>query len=211
MLTPEEIEHTQFTVVRLTEAGYRQQEVDDFLERVEADYAKALSDAANMQAQLAAAQRNSTAATVQLAPVPPVEAPAPVVVNLPSNGPSLESIGLLLKTAEDAAAKIKGDAEAAALRVKVDAQNEAAGILSEVKAQAATLGAQAKSEGESLLAAAKAEADKLTTEATAKKHTIVGELESKRAELEAKLAELLGKHGNIISVLEEVLAAAKGK
>lgn len=219
MLTPEEIEQTQFTVVRLTEAGYRQQEVDDFLERVQHDYALALNDAAQMQTALEASRRgvreanlkssavaDSLAAAVTMT-LPPVPAASVVVSN---NGPSLESIGLLLTTAEDAVKKMRADAEAYAAKVREDANNEAAGIKAELTAKAQELNAAAKAEGARLLAEARTEADNVKSAATAQKHTIIGELESKRAELEAKVADLVGKHGSIVQVLEEVLNAAKG-
>lgn len=199
MLTPEQIEGMQFTVVRLTEAGYRQQEVDDFLEKVQVDYAQALRDAATFQAQRDAAARSASPTVVlpTMPSTPPdlvkVAAPAP-----PAEGPSLASIGLLLKAAEDAAAKIKADAETDARALVAEANASSRTMIQDIKAKSA-----------SLLAEAKAEAEKIVSDGHTQRHTIIGALEEKRTELEAKVSHLMGKHGGIVQVLEDVLKAAK--
>lgn len=221
-LRPEDIEHKTFTVVRV-EAGYRQQEVDDFLDEVHTAYAAMWADNANLE------QRNSVAAaaplatvnpaTVQLPVLPPV-APAPVQVE--PTGPSLATISLLLEQAEATAAKLVADAKIEAEHVKGSGYADAAQLKTDALAAAGQLKAdahagieklkadvtadiaQAKTEAESFVAKIKADAG---TEASAL-------LTSARAERDALVAHvdaLKVSKSSILSVLKEVVAKVEGK
>lgn len=238
MLTPEQIEQKQFTVVRLTESGYRQTEVDDFLDELHSAYSQVWADAGRMQAQLKAGI--STVAMPIALPIPAVavEAPASAAVEVVSHaavsdGPSLASIGLLLKTAEDAAAKIVQEAKDAAGKALVDAGAQADKLLADaraeanvVKGQAVSDVAQAKIEATTFVAQlrndaseeigklkvdAKDEIARLGAEAKDERAKIVAALEADKVKLLGHVGQLSSTRDTILATLKEVVAKVEGK
>lgn len=77
-LTPEDVRNKQFSTVRLRE-GYEMDEVDAFLDEVEAELTRLLRENDDLQARLAAAARQ---------PAPPAEAPPAVAVPAPEPVPA---------------------------------------------------------------------------------------------------------------------------
>src|SRR5947209_2230813 len=69
-LTPEDVHNKQFTTVRLRE-GYDEEEVDAFLDEVEAELTRLLRENEELRAKLAAATRAAAAAQQQ----PPMDRP----------------------------------------------------------------------------------------------------------------------------------------
>jgi len=148
MITPDEIANKQFTVARLGK-GYAQDEVDDFLDALQVDYTAALKQVQDAQQRLSVALRaQGEAATTQLPPMPALPSmPAPPA---PPGGPSVESIAMLLQTAQQTAeqiiAKANGDAAGivAAARVDADKMRGQAAIDSDKIKNDATAAAQAE-------------------------------------------------------------------
>ena len=100
-LTPEDVHNKQFTTVRLRE-GYDEEEVDAFLDEVEAELTRLLRENEELRAKLAAATRAAAAAQQQQpmdrmpmdrmparrepVPIPP-QLPAPMPVPVPQPQP----------------------------------------------------------------------------------------------------------------------------
>jgi DivIVA domain-containing protein len=123
MVTPADINQKQFSTTRLKE-GYVQEEVDDFLDAVEVDYAKALGDrdkwereAARLRAQLASA--GSEASTTVIPPVPAV---------LPSTPAG--SAEKILVAAQRTADMVESEANAEAGKIRAAARAEADNVRS---------------------------------------------------------------------------------
>jgi DivIVA domain-containing protein len=233
-LRPEDIENQQFTVVRV-EAGYRQTEVDEFLDAVHAAYVEMWQDNAQMQQKLSAAAA-SAGGLVSPANVP-VSAPetvvlpkvlaaaveeAPAPAPAPDNGPSLSSIALLLKNAEETAAKIIADAKAEAERVKGEAYSAGAQLkqdaeqaVAQQKFDASESLRKLRDDAEADIAKAKTEAqafvDKLKADAGAEASTLVEAAKAEKAQLVAHVEALTSSKESILSVVKEVLAKVEGK
>lgn len=227
-IRPEDIENQQFTVVRLSEAGYRQTEVDDFLDAIHSAYTQMWNDLGGLEQKLAAAVKSganaATDATVQLpkaiaAEVAKVDAPAPAPAD---NGPSLSTIALLLSQAESTAAKLVEDAKVEAERIKGEAYSAGAQLKNDVQAAIAQQKADAESDLAKLrddveadLAKAKTEAhafvDKLKADAGSEAATLVEAARAEKAKLTEHVSQLTNSRDAILGVLKEVVAKVEGK
>lgn len=174
MITPEQIANKKFSTVRLGR-GYDQEEVDSFLDQVEADYLSSLQSNEELRRRITAHENRyrsmSSAPTAQLPPVRDVDQP------------SLETITLLLKSAQSTADQLV-----------VDANTEAAQV---------TLDARAKAE--QVLADARAEAERILADGHEKRHATIGALEAQRVEIERKVAGLQGVHRDLSNQLKGAL------
>lgn len=223
-IRPEDIANQQFTVVRLSEAGYRQSEVDDFLDSVHDAYKTMWTDLGNMEQRLANAVKSvvpaaDAAATVVL---PKVVAQEVAKVDEAPNGPSLSTINLLLKAAEDTAAKIVADAKAEAERVKGEAyaagaqlKNDAQAAVAQQKADAESALAKLRDDVAADVAKAKTEAEafvaKLKADAGAEASTLVEAAKAEKAQLVEHVNQLTNSKSALLGMLKEVVAKVEGK
>lgn len=224
-IRPEDIENQQFTVVRLSEAGYRQTEVDDFLDAIHTAYTEMWNDLGGLEQKLAAAGRAvASDATVQLpkaiaVEVAKVDAPEPTPA---TNGPSLSTIALLLSQAEGTAAKLVADAKAEAERIKGEAysagaqlKNDAQAAVAQQKADAESAIAKLRDDVEADLAKVKTEAhefvDKLKADAGSEAATLVEAARAEKAKLTEHVSQLTNSRDAILGVLKEVVAKVEGK
>jgi DivIVA domain-containing protein len=177
-LTPEDVHNKQFTTVRLRE-GYDEEEVDAFLDEVEAELTRLIRENEELRAKLAAATRAAQAN--QMAPVPqrreptpiPPPPPAPMPVPVPvAPPPQLTSGG-------DSAARVLALAQQTADQAIAEARNEANKIFSEARTRAEGLEREARSK-----------ADALERDAQEKHRVAMGALEQSRASLERKVEDL---------------------
>ena len=159
-LTPEEVRNKQFTTVRLRE-GYDEDEVDAFLDEIEAELARLLreNDELRQRAASAPAAAVSTPTAPAGGPSPvPTAVPTPVVV---------PAVVAPTETAPLPAQNTAASAEAAA-RVLELAQRTA----------------------DDLLAQARAEADRLLADAQSKVQSTDRDAQLQRAALEARVEDL---------------------
>jgi DivIVA domain-containing protein len=227
-LRPEDIENQQFTVVRLSEAGYRQSEVDDFLDRLHTDYSQMWADLGNMEQQLKSKVTAAVAPLVNDATVQLPKAIASEVAKVDAavaqnpDSPSLSTIAVMLKAAEDAAAKITADAKAEAERVKGEAyaagaqmKSDAESALQVQRADAMTALAKLRADAEADIAKAKAEAtafvDKLKADAGSEASALVEAAKAEKAQLVQHVEALTASKSSLLSVVKEVLAKVEGK
>src|SRR5437763_6576917 len=106
-LTPEDVQKQQFTTVRFKE-GYDEEEVDAFLDEVEAELRRLLGENSELRSQPA----SPAAPTTSAAPVPAAAAPPPSAA--PAEEPSEAALRTLLlaqRTAHEAIAQAKAEAE----------------------------------------------------------------------------------------------------
>ena len=78
-LSPEDVQNKEFTTVRLRE-GYDMQEVDEFLDEVEAELTRMHRENDELRQKLAAVTRGGGLVSAAVTPAPPqrpVEAPTP--------------------------------------------------------------------------------------------------------------------------------------
>jgi DivIVA domain-containing protein len=180
-LTPEDVHNKQFTTVRLRE-GYDEEEVDAFLDEVEAELTRLLRENEELRAKLAQAAR-AAAAQPQVpqrrepTPIPaslpaPVPVPAQMPVPVAPPQPQLSSGG-------DSAARVLALAQQTADQAIAEARNEANKIVGE---------ARTRSEG--IERDARSKADALERDAQEKHRVAIGNLEQTRASLDRKVEDL---------------------
>ncbi|GHG09649.1 DivIVA domain-containing protein [Streptomyces hydrogenans] len=139
MLTPADIDKKQFGTTRLRE-GYDQDEVDDFLDRVLADYQSALARIAELEAgvvrlraDLATAQRAADSVTTAVIPVPPAAGAERILVAAQRTADQVEA------EANVEAGKIRAAARADADSVRQAAEADRQTILNRLETERAEL------------------------------------------------------------------------
>lgn len=187
-LTPEDVHNKQFTTVRLRE-GYDEEEVDAFLDEVEAELTRLLRENEELRAKLAAATRAAAAAQqappmmerppmermpARREPVPiPSQLPAPMPVPIPQPQPQQFQPG------GDSAARVLALAQQTADQAIAEARNEANKIVGEARTRADGMEREARGK-----------ADALERDAQEKHRVAMGTLEQARASLERKVEDL---------------------
>lgn len=173
MLTPDDITKKTFTIRHIR--GYDPEEVDDFLDRVVADYSNALK-------QLSAANANaSRLSNYQTQQLPPVPAAPPVVIQKTSD--PIGDVARLLAVAQQSADQQAAEARAAADRVIADAQVAGSKVIQDAQTQAA----------------------QIVAEGTAKRNEVVGALEVQRSDLQSKIDALSQTHADTVAKLKAAL------
>src|SRR5437660_2540895 len=110
-LTPEDVQKKQFSTLRFKE-GYDEEEVDAFLDEVEAELRRLLGENSELRTSPAAAAAPLAAHPVQPAQAPPP--PPPAAPAAPAEEPSEAALRTLLlaqRTADEAIAQAKQEAE----------------------------------------------------------------------------------------------------
>jgi DivIVA domain-containing protein len=131
-LTPDDVQNKRFTVVRFGKSGYDEEEVDSFLDEIEAEMRRLLAESNSLRAAASA-----PADVAPAAPAAPAEEP---------NETALRTLLLAQRTADDAIAQahaeseqIINDARQRAAAVERDAQGEHAATSAELERQRAAV------------------------------------------------------------------------
>lgn len=165
-LTPEDVRNKQFTTVRLRE-GYDEDEVDAFLDEVEAELTRLLRENDELRAKLAAATRVAAAG-----------GPSPIerkedLIPTPPGPPASAGPG------SDGAARVLAMAQQTADQAIAEARNEANKIVTEARAKA-----------EAVERDSRARAEALERDAAEKHRAAMGSLDQQRQILERKVEDL---------------------
>jgi DivIVA domain-containing protein len=183
-LTPEDVHNKQFTTVRLRE-GYDEEEVDAFLDEVEAELTRLIRENEELRAKLAAATR--AAASAAAAPVPMRREPTPIPAPLPAPMPAPLPAPLPVPQAPQFQQAPGGDSAA---RVLALAQQTADQAIAEARNEANKIVGEARSRADGLEREARGKADALERDAQEKHRVAMGSLETARAALERKVDDL---------------------
>src|SRR5205807_2795371 len=148
-LTPEDVQNKRFSTVRFKE-GYDEEEVDAFLDEVEAELRRLLGENSELRTSPAAAAAPLAAHPVQPAQAPPP--PPPAAAPAPAEDPSEAALRTLLlaqRTADEAIAQAKQEADQLVAAAKVrassiesEAQAQHAQAMGELQRQRSSLEAQ---------------------------------------------------------------------
>jgi DivIVA domain-containing protein len=183
-LTPEDVQNKEFTTVRLRE-GYDMEEVDQFLDEVEAELARLFRENDELREKLAAVTRDGGVAG-SVEPLIPQRPPEP--------GPAAQEAPVALAAAatgggapHEAAAKVLALAQRTADELVADAKSEADQLLAESRRQAEQLDSDSKARAGQVEQDARMRADSLERETSQRRQELFGELEVERDRLEAYL------------------------
>ena len=162
-LTPIEVEQTQF---RVAFRGYAIDEVDAFLDRVQSELARLLSEQSS---------------TTPAAPAAPTAA-----AGTEGQEAALRTLLLAQRTADEAVAEARAEAE----QLRTAARDEAGTTLSAAREEAEATRAAAREEADRVLAASRDEAAGLDEQIAQRLEAALGDLDRRRQRLEARIEEL---------------------
>ena len=165
-LTPEDVRNKQFTTVRLRE-GYDEDEVDAFLDEVEAELTRLYKESADLRAQLATAQTRPQSKSAPPVPAAPGREAAPV----------------------QAAASV-GDGADAATRILQLAQRTADEAVSEARSKSDRIINEARGQADKMLSEARSRSEVMDREGRERQQAMVGSLEQQRVDLERQVENL---------------------
>ncbi|GAA0942488.1 DivIVA domain-containing protein [Nonomuraea longicatena] len=202
-LTPADVRNKQFSTTRLR-PGYDEEEVDAFLDEVEAELDRLIQENEELRAKLAECMRGKVPggmnmpmasapvqepkAEMQLPPQPepmrapepqPQPQPVPVAMNMPPAEDNMDTAARVLALAQQTADQAIADARREAEETVTRARREADDILTKARRQA-----------EQVIGDARARAETLERDAQERHRQAMGSLVQTRDELERKVEEL---------------------
>jgi DivIVA domain-containing protein len=208
-LTPADVHNVAFSKPPIGKRGYNEDEVDAFLDLVEAELARLIEENNDLRNQVEELDRQLSAAPIETGRnLRPLEPPRPVMTPVPSmvdqtspGGDHHVQAAKVLGLAQEMADRLTGEAKAEAdgmlgeARVKSeqllsDARAKADGMVNEARTRAETMLNDARTRAETIDRQSHEKASSLERDA-ARKHTeILGSLNQEKSTLEKKIDEL---------------------
>src|SRR5690606_30501116 len=159
-LTPQDVQDKQFATVRLKE-GYDMEEVDDFLDEVQAELERLHRENEELRDKLAAVTRGGGLAAAESLPTrqedsprpaPPAVAPAAEATSVAGHGggPPSDAAAKVLALAQKTADELVADAKEEADRLLSDARQRAEKIDAEIKAKVSKIESEARQRAEQM-------------------------------------------------------------
>jgi DivIVA domain-containing protein len=189
-LTPADVRNKQFSTTRLR-PGYDEEEVDAFLDEVEAALDELIQDNEELRAKLAEVLRGKP--PVSLTPqaeVPEMMQPEPI---RHEPEPRPEPVTLARRPAEDnmdTAARVLALAQQTADQAIADARREADETLGRARREADDILTKARRQAEQVTSDARARAESLERDAQERHRQAMGSLVQSREELERRVDDL---------------------
>lgn len=210
-LTPADVHNVAFSKPPIGKRGYNEDEVDQFLDFVEAELARLLDENADLkqrvdelegeldQARNAGGDqtRSFAAAPEPAAPVAPAPAPAPVAETGVADEEASVRAARVLALAQDTADRVTGSARSEAEALLSDARQRSDAMVSEAQASADATLADAHQRAEAVLADAQTRAETQVRQA------------NERAEFLQRDAEQ--KHSEIMSTINQQRSVLEGR
>ncbi|MBA2472073.1 MAG: DivIVA domain-containing protein, partial [Pseudonocardiales bacterium] len=166
-LTPADVHNVAFSKPPIGKRGYHEDEVDAFLDLVQAELTRLIQDNQDLRNQVAQLDQQQRAAAVDTGPARrPLESPRPVMAPVaPPMAREQTSPG--------------GQPHVHAPKVLGLAQEMADRMTSEAKTEADAMLSQARATSEQLLSEAKAKAENMVTEARTRAETLLNDARSR--------------------------------
>jgi DivIVA domain-containing protein len=211
-LTPADVHNVAFSKPPIGKRGYNEDEVDAFLDLVEAELARLIEENNDLRTQveqlehrLAGAQaelddtRGQMVATSVSGPIPvrPIEDPRPLAPVPPPSAIELTSPG---GDHHVQAAKVLGLAQEMADRLTGEAKAEADGMLGEARAKSEQLLSDARAKSDSMVNEARSRAETMLNDARTRAETLERQAREKAASLDRDAQR---KHQEIIGAIQQ--------
>ncbi|HEX2312318.1 MAG TPA: DivIVA domain-containing protein [Thermomonospora sp.] len=195
-LTPADVRNKQFSTTRLR-PGYDEEEVDAFLDEVEAELDRLIQENEELRAKLAECLRGKVPAMAapivepkpDLPPVPEPPRPEPK----PEPEPALGALGMPAPSGEDnmdTAARVLALAQQTADQAIADARREADETLGRARREAEEIVGNARRQADQILGEARARGAELDRDAQDRHRQVMGSLVQQREELEREVDNL---------------------
>jgi DivIVA domain-containing protein len=193
-LTPADVRNKQFSTTRLR-PGYDEEEVDAFLDEVEAELDRLIQENEELRAKLAEVLRGGKQPVALNAPhaepVPELIQPEPQRLE-PERRPQ-EAVMMGMKPVEDnmdTAARVLALAQQTADQAIADARREADETLGRARREADDILTKARRQSEQITSDARARAESLERDAQERHRQAMGSLVQSREELERRVDDL---------------------
>ncbi|NAZ82416.1 DivIVA domain-containing protein [Kineococcus sp. R8] len=198
-LTPEDVVNKRFNPTRVRE-GYAQDEVDDFLDEVVAELRRLTSENDDLRTELTQCRHRvgeltRAASAAEAAPPVDLGKPAPVVEAAPEPEPEPEP-----------APEPEPEPVVAAPAVAQTPADQAAGVIALAQRLHDEYVRDGESQREALVTQAQAEAARLVAEAEQRRDATLGELDTRRLQLEDTIRSLRGREVDYREQLERFIA-----
>lgn len=205
-LTPADVANVAFSKPPIGKRGYHEDEVDAFLDLLEAELARLIEENNDLRNQVEQLDRQLRAAPVDTGPdLSPVEPPRPVMAPVP---PPLREQTSAGGDHNGQAAKVLGLAQGMADRLTGEAKAEADGMLSEARSRSEQLLSEARMKADDLVNEARTRAEIMLTDARTRAETVERQSREKAASLERDAAR---RHTEIISAFSQEKSALEKK
>jgi len=205
-LTPADVHNVAFKKPSIGKRGYDEDEVDAFLDVVEAELARLIEENNDLTSRLAAYEAGSPS----LVKKAPAEEPAPQAA--PAVAPAPAASGA---DGHVQAARLLGLAQETADRLTAEAKAESDRVLADAKSQSEALITDATTRAEAAERDSRIRADSLDKEAQSKYDEVLGKLADERVTLEKKIEDLRvyerEYRGRLKSWISEQLAQLDGQ
>jgi DivIVA domain-containing protein len=200
-LTPADVRNKQFSTTRLR-PGYDEEEVDAFLDEVEAELDRLIQENEELRAKLAECLRGKVPGGMAMSMAPaPVAEPKPEMMAPPPEPmkppepvrPEPVPVGMGMPPAEDnmdTAARVLALAQQTADQAIADARREADETVTRARREADEILGKSRRQAEQIIGDARARAETLERDAQERHRQAMGSLVQTRDELERKVEEL---------------------
>ncbi len=198
-LTPADVHNVAFSKPPIGKRGYHEDEVDAFLDLVQAELTRLIEENTDLRDQVAQLDQHRRAAAVDTGPARrPLESPRPVLalVSPPMMREQTSSGG----GPHVHAAKVLGLAQEMADRMTSEAKADADEMLSQARATSEQLLSEAKAKAENMVTEARTRAETLLNDARSRAETRDRESREKAAALERDATR---KHTEILGALSQ--------
>lgn len=194
-LTPADVHNVAFKKPPIGKRGYDEDEVDAFLDLVEAELARLIEENNDLKAQVDDLQRSGPPPGAQMRPVPPPEPmvqvpPPPPMQQLPPRIDENSQVVKVLAMAQETAEKYVADAKTEADRMVGEARSTSDRMIGEARTKADSMLAEARNRSEAVEREARAKANALTQDAERKHNEIIGGLEQRKTTLDKEIEQL---------------------
>jgi DivIVA domain-containing protein len=194
-LTPADVRNKQFSTTRLR-PGYDEEEVDAFLDEVEAELDRLIQENEELRAKLAEVLRGGKSAVPALSsplsdPVPATMAPEPPMMSERRQPEPVMMGGMPhIEDNMDTAARVLSLAQQTADQAIADARREADETLGRARREADEVLTKARRQAEQITGDARARAESLERDAQERHRQAMGSLVQTREELERRVDDL---------------------
>jgi DivIVA domain-containing protein len=191
-LTPADVRNKQFSTTRLR-PGYDEEEVDAFLDEVEAELDRLIQENEELRAKLAEVLRGGKVPALN---APHAEAPADLMPEPPRREPEPippQPVMMPTRPVEDnmdTAARVLALAQQTADQAIADARREADETLGRARREADDILTKARRQSEQITSDARARAESLERDAQERHRQAMGSLVQSREELERRVDDL---------------------
>ena len=204
-LTPADVHNVAFKKPSIGKRGYDEDEVDAFLDVVEAELARLIEENNDLTSRLSSYEAGGT----------PAARPAPVAEAAPAAAPAAAATAVAAADGHVQAARLLGLAQETADRLTAEAKTESDRVLADAQSQSDALITDATTRAEAAERDSRIRADALDKEAQSKYDEVIGRLADERITLERKIEDLRvyerEYRGRLKSWISEQLAQLDGQ